>query len=663
MSYRSIVTLVCVLLTAIFVGIALFGFRLADRSLETELSSEALRLKTAYQVSQAELEQQMIALAGIIAADPDSRRLLKAAHGVVLAEGGASGGEQAAQIRQQLFVRLVQSWGYLQHELGVRQMQFVLPETLSFLRFHAPAEHGDQLAELRWLLRDVERTRSPRSGFETGRAYAGIRGAVPVLDNDVRPGEERRLLGVMEVGVAFDGYIQRLSEKTGVGFGVLLEPFAITKSMWESYRPLFPSATPDACCYLLAASRDELAVWMGEGRLPEYSGVYRSDLIRNASQTYQVIRFPLRDYPGLVEPSRPAIGSIVIWQDVSAALAATRQFKEAAALNIVLAYGVTLLLVLFLVNASRREWQHQLAEQTERVAELSHQNEVLLMTAGEGIFGVDQSLLTTFANPAALIMLGYSADELVGKRTHALIHARHLDGSPYPEAECPIMQTLKDGLPRSHEDCLVRRDGSCFPVHMTVSPIHESGVCTGAVIVFRDITELKEKEASLTLLARTDTLTGLANRRHFIEQLNGEISRWRRTGQSTALLMADLDCFKRVNDTWGHAAGDEVLRHFSEVLRATLRRVDLPGRIGGEEFAILLPDSDAENAWAAAERLRQNIESEPAETAFGPIPVTVSIGLTLLHENDESSDQPLLRADQALYRAKENGRNRVEYVA
>jgi diguanylate cyclase (GGDEF)-like protein/PAS domain S-box-containing protein len=661
LSYRSILVLAAFLLTLIFVGVALFGFRLSDRDLEADLASEALRLQTAYQVSQTELELQMVALAGMIASDTDSSRLLKAANSMVAAEGGASGGAGAAQLRQQLFVQLVQSWGYLQKELGVRQMQFVLPGTVSFLRFHAPGEHGDSLHDVRLLLRDAAQMRTARSGFETGRAYAGIRGVAPVFDGDVRPGEARTLLGVVELGVAFDGYIQRLSEKTGDGFGVLLEPFAVTEAMWEVYRPSGSSVEPNGCCYLLAASREELADWMAEGRLPEYDGVFRTALLNHSGKTYQFIRFPLRDYAGLSNASRPAVGSIVIWQDVSAALRNNQKLKQAAALNIALAYGVTLALVLFLVKASRREWQSQLSTQTARVGELLHQNEVLLMTAGEGIFGVDTESLTTFVNPAALNMLGYESDELFGRRVHELIHGSRPDGSPYPEADCPITRTLQDGEPRSHEDNLVRRDGSCFPVHITVSPIHESGRCTGAVIVFRDITELKEKEAALTLLATTDSLTGLVNRRYFIEQLDAEIARWQRTGQSCALLMVDLDFFKKINDTWGHAAGDEVLKHFSAVLHRSLRRVDLPGRVGGEEFAVLLPDSDAEHARAAAERLRGNIENEPAMTSFGNIAFTVSIGVTLLHAGDNSADQPLLRADQALYRAKAAGRNHVEY--
>lgn len=657
MSYRSLVVLVSTLLMAIFAGVALFGARLAERRLADTLAGEAQRLQTAYEVSQGELQQQMMALAGMIAADPQAAALLKSAAAAVDEQG--SGGERAALLRQQLYLHLYRAWGYLQRELGVRQMQFVLPGSISFLRFHAPAEHGDRLDELRRMPADVERSRQPRSGFETGRTFAGIRGAAPVFDTQVRPGDAPELLAVVETGIAFDGYIQRLSERTGVGFGVLLEPAAVTAAMWESYRPPAASARADACCYLLAASRDELAEWMAGEALPPYAGIARADLVRHGETTFQLIRFPLRDYAGLAEPARPPVGSVLIWQDVGAAIAATDRYKRDGAINLLVAYLVTQLLVLFLVRALRREWRHQLTEQTARVGDLLHQNEVLLMTAGEGIFGVDRNHVTTFINPAAQKMLGYEPAAVVGRNMHALIHQRTAGGEVCALASCPIARTLDDCQPHVCEDWLVRSNGSVFPVQMTVTPIREGGDCNGAVIVFRDISELKEKEAALTHLARTDTLTGLANRRHFIEQLNAEIQRWQRNSHQAALLMVDLDFFKRVNDTWGHATGDEVLGHFAETLRHSLRRIDLPGRVGGEEFAVLLPDCNAADARAAAERLRQLVESQPAPTAAGPVAITVSIGVTLFQAGDISDDQPLLRADRALYRAKQAGRNRV----
>lgn len=658
MSYRVIVALASLLLMSIFAGVALLGSRLADDRLVESLDSEARRLKTAYELSQGELEQQMMALAGMLAADPQTIRLLREAGAAVGAEGGGGGGKRAAALRADLAAHLQQHWIYLQREIGVRQMQFLLPGTRSFLRFHAPEQFGDDLGELRILLGNVEESRQPASGFETGRAFAGVRGAAPVIDR--LPDGQERLLGVMEIGIAFDGYIARLSERTAVGFGVLLDPQAVTDAMWEGYRPPAPTERPGSCCYLLAASRGELADWMAARVLPVYTGSFRSDLLRHEGRDFQLIRFPLRDYPGRLDPQRAAIGSVLIWQEVGSIIGSMHDFKRRAAQNLLIAYLVTQFLLFFLVRASRREWQNQLAEQTARVSDLSHQNEVLLLTAGEGIFGVDHDQVVTFINPAAQKMLGYTQADVVGRRLHALIHLRGPDGAPCEEAACPVVLTLIDGRTRTQEEWLRRSDNSIFPVRMTVSPIREGMVYTGAVVVFHDIGEIKEKEAALTRLARTDTLTGLNNRGYFLELLGVEINRWQRNGHDAALLMIDLDWFKRVNDSWGHAVGDEVLRHFAEVLRRSLRRVDVAGRLGGEEFAVVLPGDDERAAQATAERLRQSIASEPAKTSVGEIAVTVSIGATLFRAGDCDPEQPLQRADAALYRAKQAGRNRVE---
>lgn len=124
-------------------------------------------------------------------------------------------------------------------------------------------------------------------------------------------------------------------------------------------------------------------------------------------------------------------------------------------------------------------------------------------------------------------------------------------------------------------------------------------------------------------------------------------------------MMCDLDHFKAINDTHGHAAGDEVLKQVAAVARSVLRTADLLGRIGGEEFAVLLPDSDTVSAAIAAERLREAIAKARIPTAEGEITVTVSIGITMLCSEDTLADHPLARADKALYAAKATGRNRV----
>ncbi len=292
---------------------------------------------------------------------------------------------------------------------------------------------------------------------------------------------------------------------------------------------------------------------------------------------------------------------------------------------------------------------------------LAQRNRLLLEAAGEGIFGVDAGERCIFINPAALAMLGYDAvDVPVGTDLHALIHYRRSDGSPYPPSECPIAATLGDGAERRVEDVFTHRDGHPVAVQLTVTAIRENEHIAGAEVIFHDIGQRKEMERELIRLATTDMLTGIANRRHFMAQLDGELERLRRFEQPAALLMLDLDHFKQINDTRGHAAGDRALCHFVAVVRRALRRTDAFGRLGGEEFGILLPGSGPEGALEFAERLREEIAASPVEDGQGGIPISASIGVAVFDPADPTPDRILARADAALYRAKAGGRNRVE---
>jgi two-component system, cell cycle response regulator len=160
--------------------------------------------------------------------------------------------------------------------------------------------------------------------------------------------------------------------------------------------------------------------------------------------------------------------------------------------------------------------------------------------------------------------------------------------------------------------------------------------------------------------ATHDTLTGVWNRGTILETLEREVWRSRREGLSLGVLIADLDHFKSVNDTYGHLAGDAVLREATKRMQASVRPYDAVGRYGGEEFLILLPGCDKSATCEKAERLREAIVQEPIETAAGILKVTISIGgVATADWPNDSADQILQMADSALYRAKEDGRNRT----
>ena len=163
--------------------------------------------------------------------------------------------------------------------------------------------------------------------------------------------------------------------------------------------------------------------------------------------------------------------------------------------------------------------------------------------------------------------------------------------------------------------------------------------------------------------ANTDALTGCANRRHFMHALDQEINRSDRYELDFCVLSADIDHFKQVNDTYGHAAGDEVLKHFVDIIQRNLRDTDLLGRLGGEEFSILLPQTSAEGGAMMAERIRSAVAGSPARFGTTGVTVTVSIGgIQSQLGTRHGVDVVLARADEALYAAKNGGRNRVEWV-
>lgn len=195
----------------------------------------------------------------------------------------------------------------------------------------------------------------------------------------------------------------------------------------------------------------------------------------------------------------------------------------------------------------------------------------------------------------------------------------------------------------------------------SVKPIFGSpGQVTSIVCISKEITERKEFEQRLTELANLDFLTGIANRRHFLELAEQELARVRRYGTPLALAMMDIDHFKSVNDRYGHQAGDQVLRQVVDVCRHALRETDVMGRIGGEEFAILLPETEASSAREVADRLRAEVARAAITLEEGPtLRVTVSLGIAPIGDGDPNLGALLRRADQSLYQAKLSGRDRV----
>lgn len=203
--------------------------------------------------------------------------------------------------------------------------------------------------------------------------------------------------------------------------------------------------------------------------------------------------------------------------------------------------------------------------------------------------------------------------------------------------------------------------------NITISPlISASGSVDHICIIIYDVTDiasnsrqLQAANAQLGYLSRTDALTGLNNRGAWEASLRSEHARSRRTGENSTLVMFDIDHFKKINDSYGHPAGDQVIRETSSVLMETMRETDIAGRYGGEEFAVILVDTAIENAMIFAERLRERIAALKVRHEEHEIRFTISIGLAALDATRDSPEAWIKKSDKGLYKAKESGRNRT----
>ncbi len=286
----------------------------------------------------------------------------------------------------------------------------------------------------------------------------------------------------------------------------------------------------------------------------------------------------------------------------------------------------------------------------------------LFETVPQGILYHDRDGRITSANPAALRILGLSFAQILGRsRIDPITEATQEDGSPFPLEAQPARRALATGSP-VHEVVMGVRTGRGRDAWIRVSavPMTRHGQLAGVYTSFEDITRSLELAQELRRQATTDHLTGLANRRAFLARLEEEFERCHRHPEiPAAVMLIDLDLFKQVNDHWGHAGGDAVLLGLSARMAQQVRRLDLLGRYGGEEFAALLPNTPLHDALQLAERLRAAIAQDPVPYRNEEIRITASIGLAALDPADPDAYAVLARADAALYVAKELGRNRI----
>jgi diguanylate cyclase (GGDEF)-like protein/PAS domain S-box-containing protein len=279
----------------------------------------------------------------------------------------------------------------------------------------------------------------------------------------------------------------------------------------------------------------------------------------------------------------------------------------------------------------------------------------VVQSTGDAIITKAPDGTITSWNRGAEQLYGYSAEEALG-RPSGFTETGERTGEWQKLLETVFSGKSIEGF----ETERVRKDGSVIAVSLTVSPVIDAdGRIVSAAIIARDTTERVRYEERLRHMADHDQLTGLFNRRRFDEQLKRELARAGRYPENSAVLSIDIDNFKGINDSAGHAAGDAVLCHVARVLGDRSRASDVVARLGGDEFAVLLSAVGEKEARTAAEHLLAEIRSTPALYGAKPFRITASIGVATFESDDATAGEILVNADLAMYAAKTSGRDRV----
>ncbi len=583
------------------------------------------------------------------------------------------------------------SFAGLGYEMDVQRIEFYTPGGERLWRW-TPAGAPELPEErLRAALAQVHGEERPAT-FLWCEPLCLLHAFVPVLAE----GED---IGVMGLGQSIADLVIEFRALTGTDIAIVVPAAGNGGAILRRWASAVPALT-DA---------DRLAPFLAKlsGQYPDPTALDGGRLLQSRGASFEVQRFPLAEFI----PAEP--GFILFISDVSARLAeiqrATRQglFTAAGAL----AVGELLLLYLVRLLSGRLRWFTQtlplLAQGEHRAARgrlavqqkavsfrdeidllydtaltLSHQIEQADQALSaknrelaqerdlmQGVLDAAQVLVVTQNRHGIIQMANEFAAQITGFSTVKLQGRRFVDLIADVEAHQEVLSKLDDlyargGRRADHEHDLLGRDGTRHQVMWVHTRLR--GEHTGEVAVVSvglDVTQRAQAESRMRWLANHDTLTGLCNRHRFLEDLTRTCDEVARTRVTGALLLFDLDHFKEINDTSGHAGGDALLRMIGEELNSRARKSDVVARLGGDEFAVLLPNTDALGAETFARQFNERLAEAPFVYGNKSYRIGASSGIALLPHHGSSVEEIMANADHAMYAAKRAGRGRAQVFA
>lgn len=344
------VSLIVLTLDLVFVAINYVSSR---DSLHGFLTRQSESHQQSFTISMAMTYHTMLQIASFVSKNETYNQLFLQGKKAVEAEGGGPGGAKAAEIRRQLLEKIRPGWQEMTRSFGVRQLHYHLgPGSLSFLRVHKPEKYGDRMDKVRYTVVDTNAEKTPRTGFETGRVYSGLRGVVPVWAKDPDSGEKVHV-GALEAGTSFAGLLKVLDKRLDSGFAVLLALEHVKQNMWEKEVSQHFGGLKKSCnCFLEHKSRDNAERILQLANINPQKHSQKAQLVELDGHHYAVFYFPLYDYFALKNPGNAAAGFVMIWHDVSAEVL---EFNRNSLINILYALLGFVIVEVVLIGALKME--------------------------------------------------------------------------------------------------------------------------------------------------------------------------------------------------------------------------------------------------------------------------------------------------------------------